>query len=292
MPAFIGRDVALKVFEMGCGLRLLLRCQPDHPLCDVFDVAKNTKERLELKWLLSWEEIHETHDRLDEYAKNMRQSMEHTKQETNATRVESPGAADDPPYFGLFDTKEAAQQMLSSRIQEMSLTPEPTSTDTFVSDFTSLHATLQSSTSIPLLSLIAQNSFTHALDLQANLIQQALLSLFFNSLDLKRHLSILHSYLLFGNGIFVTRLQEALFEDFDTDDVRGGGQPGLGLGIGFLVGKNVWPPNGAKVGLVLRNVLAETHINTTDPEICFAYRELSDDQFEKVKNPIGISLWY
>ena len=80
----------------------------------------------------------------------------------------------------------------------------------------------------------------------------------------------------------MTRLAEALFEDFDEEDVRGGGQPGLGLGMGI---KNVdtWPPSGAKVGFVLRNILSE---HTADG-ISFAYRELSDDQFEKVKNPIG-----
>lgn len=282
MPTFIGRDVAVKVFEMGSGLRLLWRCQPDHVLCDVFDVGKGSKERLELRWLLSWEDIHKTHDRLDKYTENMWNSMERTRPQTRNTMTGLRDVVDDSTYFGLFETKEAAEQMLSSRIQEMSLPPENTSPDHFIADFATLHRTLQSSTSIPLLSLIAQNSFTHALEIQSNLIQHALLSLFFNSLSLQNHLSILHSYLLFGNGLFLARLQEALFEDFDTDDVRSGGQPGLGLGIGFLTGKNVWPPNGAKVGLVLRNILSETS------EISFAYRELSEDQFEKVKNPIGM----
>jgi len=196
-------------------------------------------------------------------------------------KIAGPNVVDESTYFGLFETKEAAERMLSMRIQEMSLTPENIVPDPFVIDFATLHTTLQSSQSIPLLSLIAQTSFHHSLEIQSNLIQHALLSLFFNSLDLAKHLSVLHSYLLFGNGIFLARLQEALFEDFDSDDVKSGGQPGLGLGIGLLQGKNVWPPNGAKVGLVLRNILSETS------EISFAYRELSDEQFERVKNPIG-----
>jgi hypothetical protein len=190
---------------------------------------------------------------------------------------------DDTTDFGLYETKEAAEQMISSTMQQMSLIPETKSTDTIIDDFISLHKTLQSSTPIPLLSLIAQNSFTHALDIQANLIQHALLSLFFDSLNLRKHLETLNSYLLFGNGVFVTRLHEALFEDFD-DDGRSGGQPGLGLGMG-LKGKNNWPPNSAKVGLVLRNILSESGVDTTG--ISFAYRELSEEHFNKVQNPIG-----
>jgi len=83
----------------------------------------------------------------------------------------------------------------------------------------------------------------------------------------------------------VSRLREALFEDFDAADRRSGGQTGLGLGIGFLVGKDVWPPSGGKVSLVLRNVLAMSGIDTS--EVSFGYREMSDEQFGKVKNPIG-----
>jgi len=85
----------------------------------------------------------------------------------------------------------------------------------------------------------------------------------------------------------VTRLQEALFDDFDEDDVRSGGQTGLGLGIGMLRGKDPWPPNGGKVALVLRNVLAECSTEMEQNELSFACRELSEERFERVKNPIG-----
>ena len=232
---------------------------------------------------MTWAEIHETHDRLDKYAEDMSDSMQESKH-TICEAIPSQRIIEDATEFGLFDTKEAAEQMLSSRIQEMSLLPKSTVTDTFISDFVALHTTLQSSTSIPLLSLIAQNSFTHALEVQGNLIQHALLNLFFR-FDFRKRLATIHSYFLFGNGIFVTRLREALFEDFDSEDGRSGGQPGLGLGIGLLMGKDVWPPSGAKVGLVLRNLLQETL--GTDSEVSFAYRALNESDFEKVKNPIG-----
>jgi hypothetical protein len=241
---------------------------------------------LELKWLLSWDEIHGTHDRLDAYAEKMWTAMDQYGKHPDKTRkvvLSMTVDIDDTTDFGLYETKEAAEQMISSTMQQMSLVPETKSTDTIIEDFISLHKTLQSSTTIPLLSLIAQNSFTHALDIQANLIQHALLSLFFDSLNLRKHLETLNSYLLFGNGVFVTRLHEALFEDFD-DDGRSGGQPGLGLGMG-LKGKNNWPPNSAKVGLVLRNILSESGVDTTG--ISFAYRELSEEHFNKVQNPIG-----
>ena len=127
IPTFIEGDIATKVFEMGSGLRLLWRCQPDHPLCEVFDVGKESKEQLQLKWLLSWEDIQATHKRLDQYAQNMWNSMERTSRETKDVTIESRRTVDEPTYFGLFDTKEAAEQMLSSTIQTMSLAPENSS---------------------------------------------------------------------------------------------------------------------------------------------------------------------
>jgi hypothetical protein len=124
VPTFIERDVAMKIFEMGSGLRLLWKCQPEHPLCKVFDVANAPKEHLELRWLSSWGDIHETHDRLNRYAENMWKSMHQTTRETQITKIEGPHIAVESTYFGLFETKEAAEQMLSSRIQEMSLHPK------------------------------------------------------------------------------------------------------------------------------------------------------------------------
>src|SRR5277367_5307098 len=224
VPGFLDREVAGRVFEMGMGLRLLWRCWPEHVLCEVFDAGKRREEEgLELRWLLSWEDIHETHDRLDRYAERMSRVMDHSSLER---QIHGPSKRDiqNVPELGLFETKEAAEEMLSSRIQEMSLVPDTTTPDTFITDFTSLRSTFQSTHSIPLLSLIVQNSFHHALEVQSTLIQRALLTVFFTHLDLPRHLNILHSYLLLGNGLFVTKLNEALFEDFDSEDVRAGGQ--------------------------------------------------------------------
>ena len=119
VPTFIGREIAIKAFEMGCGLRLLWRCQPDHPLCDVFDIAKNTKERLELKWLLSWDEIHETHDRLDEYAKNISQFLDRDANPTFVSTVVIPSLQkyiDNPSSIGsiLSDMEKQKQSIYNS----------------------------------------------------------------------------------------------------------------------------------------------------------------------------------
>lgn len=289
VPGFLGQDVAARVFEMGMGLRLLWRCWPDHVLCESFDAVREVEdEELELRWLLSWEDIHETHDRLDKYAERMSLAMEHSAPHTRSP-PRTKRKLDDTPDFGLFETKEAAEEMLASRKHEMSLSPNTTAQDTFISEFDSLYSTLQSSHSVPLLSLIVHNSFHHALEIQGTLIQRALSTLLFTSLDLPRHLNILHSYFLFGNGLFVTKLNEALFEDVDSEDVRAGGQPGLGLGVGILKSGETWPPNGAKVGVVLRHILTESSPSQGTPEISFAYRELTDSQFERVKNPISIA---
>ena len=46
--------------------------------------------------------------------------------------------------------------------------------------------------------------------------------------------------------------------------------------------------SGGKVSLVLRNVLAMSDVDTS--QVSFGYREMSDEQFEKVKNPIGTQI--
>jgi len=250
----------------------------------------------ELKWLLSWDDIFGNHERLDTYANEMTRAIEEF--ECNPERHLVMGNVPqeyeaEVTEFGLFDTKEEAELMLSTTIQQMSHTPEISTADPFITSFTTLHSTLQPSspipstgttTALPLLSVISQNSFTHALSIQSTLLQKSLLTLLFNTLNLQSHLSSLHAYFLFGNGVFITKLNEALFEDFDDEDVRSGGQHGLGLGIGMV---DRWPPGAAKVTAVLRNLLGE--MGAEEGGISFAYRELTDQQFDKVKNPVGNS---
>ena len=47
-----------------------------------------------------------------------------------------------------------------------------------------------------------------------------------------------------------------------------------------------WPPSASKVQGVLRNILEELGPDET-MGISFAYRELEDREFDKVKNPVG-----
>src|SRR5271156_372737 len=122
VPAFITKEEAVKVYETGFGLRLLWRCLPDHPLCDVFDVAKNANETLELRWRLSWDEIHVKHQRLDKHARSMWDAIDSYQQHSETRREPTSRTAivtEQATEFGLFESKEAAERMLSSRIEEM-----------------------------------------------------------------------------------------------------------------------------------------------------------------------------
>ena len=272
---------------MGLGLRLLWRCQNDHPLCRVFGPAGGDGE-VEMRWLLEWSDIQRMNQLMESYAEKMWSAMDqYSQQQTDSNdTIRPPTVEVEKTEFGLYESKEAAKEMLLTTMQQMSLPLNPAEEDTFITTWQTTHTTLQT-TSVPLLSLIPQTTFTTILKTQSNLIQHALLSQLFHVLSLPSHLSTLHDYFLFGNGIFTTRLSEALFEDFDDEDVRSGGQPGLGLGMGILGSGGTWPPSGAKVGLVLRRVLAGV---TSDIDVSpsFAYRELSDAQFDRVKNPLSM----
>ena len=280
---------------MGWGLRLLWRCLPSHPLCDVFN-PNVARKGYELRWLLSWDEIFGNHSRLEKYSKEMALAIEQYERDPNRSVFAAEMSKDNDAEiteFGLFDTKEAAEEMISTTMHQMSLSPSTSTPDPFLASFKSLCSTLHQNSSItstaaittttlPLLSLLSQSSFHHALSLQSNLLQASLLTLFFQHLSLQQHLSVLHSYLLFGNGVFITKLNEALFDDFDEDG-RSGGLHGLGLGVGLV---DRWPPSASKVQGVLRNVLEELGQDGT-MGISFAYRELEDREFDKVKNPVG-----
>jgi Gamma tubulin complex component C-terminal len=285
VPRFIGEE-GREVFESGCGLRLLWRCVPEHPLC----VGGDT-EGVEMRWLLSWGDIHRAQERLKEYQESMWEAIEAYGNNPSALRrkpLKNIVAPDDTVDYGLFDTKEAAEKMLSSSIQAMSLFAKSTSPN----DFTTLlseRATLLSSPTPPL-PLAVQTSFISPSSLQATLIHHSLLSLFFRTLSLQRHFATLHGYLLCGNGLFVSRLQQILFDDVDSEDGRMGGRPGLGLGVRGLREGERWPPHGGKVTLILRGLLEDCVDSEEElKEISFAFRELSDEHLERVNNPLSTS---
>src|SRR5947207_8371379 len=112
------------MFDMGCGLRLLWRCAPDHPLCAVFDVGTPKGASVQMRWLFAWDDIHSAHEQLKKYEETMWKAIEDHENNPGLERTpsrESVLPSEDPVEYGLFETKEAAEEMLSKTMQNMSL---------------------------------------------------------------------------------------------------------------------------------------------------------------------------
>jgi len=137
------------------------------------------------------------------------------------------------------------------------------------------------------------------IDVQAALVNGAVLRYVFNTYQLRDHLELHRSYHLFGNGDFVTRLATALFSgDVQTAERKRGNIPTsetMGLRLDSRESQR-WPPASSELRLTLLNVLSESYAPNTPHEdniqlpggLSFAIRELTDAEIDRVMDPTSI----
>ncbi|KAK5013775.1 hypothetical protein LTR39_003484, partial [Cryomyces antarcticus] len=156
----------------------------------------------------------------------------------------------------------------------------------------------------PPFSLVSALSFNPILHTQARLLNAALLRHFFQSCNFRHHLELQHRYHLFGDGVFATRLSNALFSpDLETAErhrgiLRTGGSMGLRLGA-----RQTWPPASSELRLALMGIIGDTYFASTRHDynedqsdrnrelpggLSFSIRELSDAEIEKIMDPDGL----
>jgi hypothetical protein len=137
------------------------------------------------------------------------------------------------------------------------------------------------------------------IDVQATLVNGAVMSYVFDTYRLRDHLELHRSYHLFGNGDFVTRLATALFSgDVQTAERKRGNIPTsetMGLRLDSRESQR-WPPASSELRLTLLNVLSESYAPNTPHEdniqlpggLSFAIRELTDAEIDRVMDPTSI----
>lgn len=137
------------------------------------------------------------------------------------------------------------------------------------------------------------------IDVQATLVNGAVMSYVFDTYRLRDHLDLHRSYHLFGNGDFVTRLATALFSgDVQTAERKRGNIPTsetMGLRLDSRESQR-WPPASSELRLTLLNVLSESYAPNTPYEdniqlpggLSFAIRELTDAEIDRVMDPTSI----
>lgn len=136
-------------------------------------------------------------------------------------------------------------------------------------------------------------------DVQAALVNGAVISYVFSTYQLRDHLELHRSYHLFGNGDFVTRLATALFSgDVQTAERKRGNIPTsetMGLRLDSRESQR-WPPASSELRLTLLNVLSESYAPLSTHEdssqlpggLSFAIRELTDAEIDRVMDPTSI----
>lgn len=145
------------------------------------------------------------------------------------------------------------------------------------------------------------------LSVQARIINGSTMRLLFRHCGLRKHLSLQHSFHLFGNGVFLQRLSSALFSSESSSAERNHGNVPSGVGMGLrLDSRDRWPPASSELRLSLMGILSESYngqsLPTKDKEhasalgasqdlpggLSFAIREMEDAEIEKIMDSHSI----
>ncbi|KAF4954580.1 hypothetical protein FGADI_5189 [Fusarium gaditjirri] len=313
MPHFMPYDIAKSIFETGKNLRFIRECHPEHPLASSGIIGATDPPKV--SWLYDWNAIENLEKRVAKYHDDLLGAIrdcsfrDRVNSESNEIaigfEIANPFFCEDPtPETGLLNTltarmdeplsndvskEDTLSQILRERLTQSATRKSQSLTNGF--DFT------------PHPSLLPVLSFGGIASAQSEVVNQESLRLLFNNHDLRGHLKMHRDFHLFGSGMFVSRLSNALFDpDLETAErqagvARQGGVMGLRLG-----GRDTWPPASSELRLALMGVLAESFDSDNDfakeklasisrdaselpGDMSFAVRDLSQEEIDKCMNP-------
>lgn len=129
-------------------------------------------------------------------------------------------------------------------------------------------------------------SISPMLSVQHRLLSYAAFEMLLIEHQALEHFKLLYSFGLLGNGIFAARLGIALF---DSEQASGEGRRYNGGITGLrLQARDVWPPAGSELRLVLMGILAESMTSQAQfaaaDSISFAIRDMSEEDLDKCMN--------
>ncbi|KPM36416.1 hypothetical protein AK830_g10146 [Neonectria ditissima] len=310
MPHFMPNDITKSIFETGKNLRFIRSCHPEHPLANYEIIALTQPPRAE--WLYDWDAILQLESRVSEYRDNLLNAIQKSRANSQPPlQVQETSFALQPQaelqFFGVEENK--IEERLLASMDQFNQPLVDIDADDSLSRVVRhrlsgrYQSPSNSSNFAPHWSLLPVLSFGGITSAQAQVINQESLRLLFTHHDLRSHLKMHRDFQLFGNGMFSSRLSNALFDpDLETAErqagvARQGGVMGLRLG-----GRDNWPPASSELRLALTGVLAETFesengfakeklssISRDSSELpgdlSFAVRDLSDEEIDKCMNP-------
>lgn len=314
VPTFISPEDARAMFEVGRSLRFLRDHHSDHPLARAEVVASASPPSLE--WKFSWEDIVQVEGKALQYEKDLTKAIQqYSKQTSEPPKVENPSQSffGDPSPLDFWGKQES--QMEAQLLSTIDMFNKPLGENIEVDGLSKelneyLHTAgnpLREDTSLfsPPISLVPVLSFNPIISAQARIVNGTCMRMFFNSHNLREHLSLQRSFHLLGNGVFSSRLSHALFDpELETAErqrgvARSGGTMGLRLG-----GRDTWPPASSELRLALMGVMTESH-HPSNPQdathagtfldqtslpgdLSFAVRDMSEEEIEKCMDPDSV----
>lgn len=306
MPSFVPDEVAQAIFETGRNLRFLQSYHPEHPLSSLSAVTAAQAPILE--WQYDWESI----TRVEEKALAFHHAVSETLRQARIL-AEAPSiqGADkirskDGTVLQFFGKDELRlEESILASIAQLNNTAQKTEPWDKISKILreqlfNNHATDQLGTEFsPHWSLLPLVSFGPLIHAQARLVNRECLRLLFAKHDLREHLRLQRAFQLLGNGLFSSRLSNALFNpDMDATERHSGvGRYGEHMGL-RLASRDNWPPASSELRLALMGVLQDSYgtggKGSTSPvtapvelpgDLSFAIRDLSAEEMEACMDP-------
>ncbi|KAK6346826.1 hypothetical protein TWF696_006934 [Orbilia brochopaga] len=310
IPSFLIMEEAERIYETARGLRLIRRFYPDHPL-----VADPRNEAYKIRWMFSWEDILAIDLESAVHEKGLQlamQSLSLTKR-SMLLKLVSRSEEDTESSFK-FDcfgkTEDEIHANLATSLEMMNIEPERKfgfegaadnglGNEALIVEQTSSQSPAAGKYPPPL-SITFSLSLNPMLRAQARLTNMACMRLLFKERNVRDQFELLHSFLLFGDGVYVARLSAALFsEDLASGKTNSGIRSGIAVGgWGLQLGiRNDWPPASSELRLALMGIMADCFAANIGKKsgykdnddlpggLSFMVREMEEEEEEKCKNP-------
>ncbi|KAK6507507.1 hypothetical protein TWF481_005937 [Arthrobotrys musiformis] len=309
IPSFLMLEEAERIHETSRGLRLLRRFHPNHPL-----LSDHAVERVNMRWSFSWDELQTIDLEAAAHEKRLQLAM----QAFNFTKrprfsrlpVMQLGIYDGFSFDFIGKSEEEINASLAASLENMNFEPqrvfgfEGAADDNLGNEALTVEPITSNQPVTarypPPLSVTFSLSINPILQAQARLTNMACMRLLFKEKRVQNQYELLHSFLLFGDGVYVSRLSAALFsEELASGTTNSGIRSGIAAGgWGLQLGvRNDWPPASSELRLALMGIMAECYAGgigkgTGHKEnddlpggLSFSVREMTEEEEDKCKNP-------
>ncbi|KGO46585.1 Spc97/Spc98 [Penicillium expansum] len=313
MPSFIPTDQARSIFESGRSLQLLKRSHPQHPIARR-DVLLQTGG-LHLHCATTWADIEKIQTKAQEYESSLRAEIKRYHKGDSGLQ-DSPSNVGTQGVDQTVDTKvtTAAFELFDIDDEKKASGPVKDHRALSKDDFKQLldkargfeiGSTNEGTNLGPELTSGLHLSLAPILSSQALLIDYSCLHLLFKEHRIRHHLNMQWRFQLLGEGSFVARLSNSLFDPEMESGERKAGKVRSGVDTGLRLGsRDTWPPASSELRLVLIGLLGDCYFGSKNAEddekthlqkdnqlpggLSFGIRELTDEEIEACKNPNAV----